>query len=135
MALFPWNKKKGPVLPQPKSDWPWILTVGGYRGSSSDPAWREIEEELYELTRDSDSYLILEQKNPHDPKEYWFIQCAVAIQGPDQGKYAVEVGFSSSDGSQLWDRMVPGPGEAAVYFSDAYYHKTVDFSGFQKMDL
>ena len=59
----------------------------------------------------------------------------MAIQGPDQGKYAVEVGFSSSDGSQLWDRMVPGPGEAAVYFSDAYYHKTVDFSGFQKMDL
>lgn len=135
MALFPWSKKKFPVLPQPKSDWPWILTVGGYEGSSSDPSWREIEEELHELTQDSDSYLILEQKNPRNPKEYWFVQCAVALQGPDQGKYGVEVGFSSPDGSQLWDRLVPDSGEAAAYFSAAYHHKTVDFSGFQKMDL
>ena len=135
MALFPWSKKKSPVLPQPKSDWPWILTVGGYSGSSSDPAWRDIEENLYELTQDSDSYLILEQKNPYNPKEYWFIQCAVAIQGPDQGKYAVEVGFSSLDGPKLWERMVSGPEEAAAYFSAAYEHKTVDFRGFQSMEF
>lgn len=135
MALFPWNKKKFPALPQPKSDWPWILTVGGYSGSSSDPGWQEIEEELQELIQDSDSYLILEQKNPRNPKEYWFIQCAVAIVGPDQGNYAVEVGFSSPEGSQLWERMVPGSREAAAYFSAAYHHKFVDFSGFEKMEL
>ena len=72
MALFPWGKKKALGLPQPRKDWFWVLTVGD-EGGCSDPAWDQIQEGLYALDEDTDSYLILEQKNPENPKEYWFI--------------------------------------------------------------
>lgn len=78
-----------------------------------------------------DSYLILEQKDPQNPEICWFIQCAVARKGPDQGKYSVEIGFSTPDGSSLWERMVPDVQRAAAYFSAAYYHRDLDVSGFQ----
>lgn len=135
MALFPWGKKKAPGLPQPRKDWFWVLTAGGDEGGFSDPAWAQIQEGLYALDGDADSYLILEQKNPENPKEYWFIQCAVANQGPDRGKYMVEVGFPGESGPQLWEHVVSTPAEAAAYFSAAYHHKTVDFSGFQNMEI
>ena len=120
-------------LPQPHPDWPWSLTVGGYAGSTSDPSWQDIEEELRELVPDPDSFLILEQKDPQNLEHYWFIQCAVASQGPDAGRYAVEIGCSSPNGPCLWERMVPDVREAAKYFSDAYYHRTVDVSAFQEV--
>lgn len=88
--------------------------------------------QLYQLNLDSDSFIILEQKDPQNPKEYWFIQSAIALQGPDQGKYIVEVGFS---GPQLWGQLVATRQEAARYFFDAYHHKPVDFSNFQKSDI
>ena len=84
------------------------------------------------MTPEADSFLILEQKEPGNPENYWFIQCAVARQGPDTGKYVVEIGCPSSNGSCLWERMVLDVREAAKYFSDAYYHRTVDVSAFQE---
>lgn len=134
MALFPWGKKKAPGLPQPRKDWFWVLTVGD-KGGCSDPTWAQIQEGLYGLDEDTDSYLILEQKNPENQKEYWFIQCAVANQGPDQGKYMVEVDFPGESGPQLWEHVVSNPAEAAAYFSAAYHHKMVDFSGFRDMEF
>ena len=119
-------------LPQPHPDWPWALTVGGYAGSTADPSWQDIEEELRELVPDPDSFLILEQKDPQNLENYWFIQCAVASQGPDAGKYAVEIGCSTPGGPCLWERMVPDVREAAKYFSDAYYHRPVNVSDFQE---
>ena len=89
------SRTPSPAPPQPHSDWPWTLTVGGYAGSTTDPSWQDIEEELRELVPDPDSFLILEQKDPQNLENYWFIQCAVASQGPDAGKYAVEIGCSS----------------------------------------
>ena len=118
-------------LPQPHSDWPWTLNQGGIQRSNS--AWRDIEEGLQALTPEADSFLILEQKEPGNPENYWFIQCAVARQGPDTGKYVVEIGCPSSNGSCLWERMVLDVREAAKYFSDAYYHRTVDVSAFQEV--
>ena len=119
-------------LPQPHPDWPWALTVGGYAGSTADPSWQDIEEELRELVPDPDSFLILEQKDPQNLENYWFIQCAVASQGPDAGKYAVEIGCLTPGGPCLWERMVPDVREAAKYFSDAYYHRPVNVSDFQE---
>lgn len=119
-------------LPQPHPDWPWALTVGGYAGSTADPSWQGIEEELRELVPDPDSFLILEQKDPQNLENYWFIQCAVASQGSDAGKYAVEIGCSTPGGPCLWERMVPDVREAAKYFSDAYYHRPVNVSDFQE---
>lgn len=127
------GRAPSPAPPQPHPDWPWTLTVGGYAGSTADPSWQDIEEELRELVPDPDSFLILEQKDPQNLENYWFIQCAVASQGPDAGKYAVEIGCSTPGGPCLWERMVPDVQEAAKYFSDAYDHRPVNFSDFQEV--
>ena len=125
------GRTTSPAPPQPHPDWPWTLTVGGYAGSTADPSCQDIEEELRELVPDPDSFLILEQKDPQNLENYWFIQCAVASQGPDAGKYAVEIGCSTPGGPCLWERMVPDVQEAAKYFSDAYNHRPVNVSDFQ----
>ena len=127
------GRTTSPAPPQPHPDWPWTLTVGGYAGSTADPSWQDIEEELRELVPDPDSFLILEQKDPQNLENYWFIQCAVASQGPDTGKYAVEIGCSTPGGPCLWERMVPDVQEAAKYFSDAYDHRPVNVSDFQEV--
>ena len=111
------------------------MTAGGHGGSASDPSWTDIEENLRQLNQEADSFLILEQKDPQAPETCWFIQCAVARQGPDQGRYIVEIGFSVPGSHSLWERMVPDVGEAVEYFSAAYHHRSVDVSGFQKAAL
>lgn len=133
-ALGQRRSESSPIPPQPHPDWPWALTVGGYSGSTSDPNWKDIEEALRELSQEADSYLILEQKDPQNPEICWFIQCAVALQGPDQGKYCVEIGFSVPGSPSLWERIVPDMQTAIGYFSAAYLHKSVDVSEFQKME-
>ena len=98
MALFPWSKNKTPALPGPSAELPWTLTVGVDPGTCSDPTWQQVEEGLYGLNQEQDSFLILEQQDPHNPNADWFIQCAVARIGPDQGRYSVEVGFPGARG-------------------------------------
>lgn len=129
------RRKRGPAPtpPQPHRDWPWLLTVGGYTGSTSDPSWTDIEENLRELSQETDSYLILEQKDPQNPSQSWFIQCAVALEGPDAGMYAVEIGCSAPGGPLLWERMTPDVQDVIAYFSNAYYHRGLDVSGFQEI--
>lgn len=129
------SRAPAPTPPQPHPDWPWLLTVGGYAGSTSGPSWTDIEENLRELNQEADSYLILEQKAPENPEQYWFIQCAVALQGPDTGKYVVEIGCSIPGGSRLWERMVSNVQDVIEYFSNAYYHRSLDVSGFQETEL
>ncbi len=126
------SRTTSPTPPQPNPDWPWALTVGGYAGSTSDPSWQDIEEELRELVPDPDSFLILEQREPGNPEHCWFLQCAVASRGPDAGKYAVEIGCPSPDGPRLWERMVPDVQEAAAYFSAVYNQREVDTFGFRE---
>ena len=121
--------------PQPNPDWPWALTVGGYAGSTSAPSWQDIEEGLRELVPDPDSFLILEQKDPQNLENYWFIQCAVASQGPDAGKYAVEIGCPSPDGPRLWERMESEVQGVIKYFSVAYRHRGLDVSGFRETEV
>lgn len=75
-------------------------------GTCSDPTWQQVEEGLYGLNQEQDSFLILEQQDPHNPNAYWFIQCAVARIGPDQGRYSVEVGFPGARGGELWVHLV-----------------------------
>ena len=119
-----------PTPPQPNPDWPWSLNVGGV--PQSDPSWQEVESGLRELVPDPDSFLILEQREPGNPEHYWFIQCAVATQGPDAGRYAVEIGCPSPDGPRLWERMVPDIQEAAAYFSAVYNQRKVDAFDFRE---
>ena len=85
MALFPWSKNKTPALPGPSAELPWTLTVGVDPGTCSDPTWQQVEEGLYGLNQEQDSFLILEQQDPQNPNAYWFIQCAVARMGVGSG--------------------------------------------------
>ena len=121
--------------PQPHPDWPWLLTVGGNSGSISDFGWSDVEKALRALNQEADSYLILEQKDPQSPETCWFLQCAVARQGPDQGSYSVEIGFTTPDGSRLWEWVTPDVQEVINDFSDAYYHRGLDVSGFREAEI
>ena len=101
----------------------------------SDPSWQDVGSGLRELVPDPDSFLILEQKSPQAPENYWFIQCAVAARGPDAGRYAVEIGCPSPGGPQLWERMEPDVQGAIQVFSDAYHHRELDVSGFRETEV
>ena len=129
------NRGPVPTPPQPHRDWPWLLTVGGYTGSTSDPSWTDIEENLRALSQETDSYLILEQRAPENPEQYWFIQCAVAMKGPDTGMYTVEIGCSAPGGPLLWERMTPDVQDVLAYFSNAYDHRELDVSGFREAEF
>ena len=120
--------------PQPHRDWPWSLTVSG-KADHPNPRWKDIEEALQNLRQEADSFLILEQKDPQNPGICWYIQSAVALKGPDQGAYSVEIGFTTPGGPSLWAQMVPDVQKVTAYFSDTYHHRKVDISGFQKMEL
>lgn len=129
------RRKPSPTPPQPHRDWSWCMTAGGDSGSTYNFSWNDLEKALRELSQEADSYLILEQRSLENPEQYWFIQCAMARQGPDQGKYSVEIGSSIPGRGSLWELVVPDVQEAAEYFSNAYYHRGMDVSGFQQMEF
>lgn len=129
------SRGPAPTPPQPHPDWPWLLTVGGNSGSTSDFGWSDVEKALWELDQEADSFLILEQKDPQVPDTCWFIQCAVARQGPDQGSYAVEIGCAAPEGSRLWTQIVPDMQAAIDDFYDAYDRGSLDVSGFRETVL
>lgn len=117
---------------QPRKEWPWILTRNG--SPKSGPSWDDIKHGLETLTRDGGSYLILEQKDPADPKgHYWFIQCAIALQGPCAGQYSLEVGYRKDGKGYLLDRTLPKLEQVAAYFDRAFRWKPLDFTRFEDM--
>ena len=79
--------------------------------------------------------LILEQRDPENSEHGWFIQCAIALQGPDMGKYAVEIGCPASDGPHLWERMVPDVQAAVEFFFKAYQQRGVGGSGIRETEV
>ena len=121
------------ALPQPHPDGLWTLNTGGVRRPN--PAWKDTESALRELTRDQDSFLILEQRDPGNPKNCWFIQCAVVRQGPDQGCYSAEIGIFSPGGARLWGRTVPDVQKVTALFSAAYNHRKVDVFDFRETEV
>ena len=125
------KKKHHPGQPHP--DWPWTLNVGGELWPDFD-TWEMIVSELRELNlEDPDSFLILEQKDPNDPKSNWFIQSAMNRAGPRPGWYTVEIGWGSRQGMALWDLDVRTVEEVIPYFRTAYDREPVDRSGFEDM--
>ena len=119
---------------QPRQGSPWVLTLGAYPGPRSNPSWTDIESGLKNLIQDGDSFLILEQKDPANPKRYWFIQCAIALQGPCAGQYSLEVGYKGADGKgHLLDQTLPRLDQVLPYFNLAFSGKKLDLSGFEDM--
>ena len=84
-------------------------------------------------TADPDSFLILEQRDPRNAQNYWFIQSAVNRAGPRPGWYTVEVGWGSQRGKELRDLDVQTVEEVIPFFQAAYNRKAVDLSGFTDM--
>ena len=132
MGFFSGLFKKEPEA-RPHPDWPWTLSTGGETWPRPD-SWEMIVSELRELnSEDPDSFLILEQKDPRDPQNYWFIQSAVNRAGPRPGWYTVEVGWGSKRGKSLRDLDVRTVEEVIPFFRAAYDRKAVDLSGFKDM--
>ena len=117
---------------QPHKGWPWVLTLGAYPGPRSDPRWADIENGLRALTEDPNSFLILEQRDPADRNRYWFIQSAVASQGPHAGEYSLEIGYRGADGKgYLLDRTFPQMEQLLPYYGRAFRWKDLDLTCFE----
>lgn len=126
-------KKAPPPGAQPHPDWPWTLNTGGALWPEP-VTWEAVTSELWGLVpEDPDSFVILEQKDPRDPRNYWFIQSAVNRAGPRPGWYTVEVGWGSEKGRGLRDLDVQTAEEAILYFHSAYHRRTIDLSQFTDM--
>lgn len=121
------SKKRDPGQPHP--DRPWQLTVNGMPTSKF--SWADIESSLRKLCPDNDSFVILEQKDPKDSKNYWYIQSAIALAGPDQGKYTIGVGYGGQDKRAYLERHVPRVEDALSIFRLVHQGKPVDLSGFK----
>ena len=131
MGLFFGKGKTAPG--RPSGDWPWTLNVSGALRPDSG-TWEMIVSELRKLNpEDPDSFLILEQRDPRNAQNYWFIQSAVNRAGPRPGWYTVEVGWGSQRGTGLRDLDVQTVEEVIPFFQAAYNRKAVDLSGFADM--
>lgn len=138
--VFLWKKKRpaaqGSGACQPNPDWPWTLTVNGISTASFD--WADIVHGLDALGQDQGSFLILEQKNPENPSQYWFLQSARALAGPHVGKFIVGCGYSaptvpgtSRGPSALLEQYHGTLKEVIPMFAEAYEGKPLDLSGFE----
>lgn len=116
---------------QPHPDWPWTLSEGG--NILREFTWEDIEQDLAELYPDNDSFLILEQKDPKDSKKYWYIQSAIALQGPNKDDYIVGVGWSGETGPALMERCYHWKDLNTVIgiFERAFRRKPLDLSGYK----
>ncbi len=116
---------------QPHPDWPWTLSEGG--NILREFTWEDIEHDLAELYPDNDSFLILEQKDPKDSKKYWYIQSAIALQGPNKDDYIVGVGWSGETGPALMERCYHWKDLNTVIdiFERAFQRKPLDLSGYE----
>ena len=131
MGLFFGKGKTAPG--RPSGDCPWTLNVSGALRPDSG-TWEMIVSELRKLNpEDPDSFLILEQRDPRNSQNYWFIQSAVNRAGPRPGWYTVEVGWGSQRGKELRDLDVQTVEEVIPFFQAAYNRKAVDLSGFTDM--
>lgn len=122
------SKKRTPDQPHP--DWPWTLSVGGELWPNFDN-WEMVVSELRELYPDNDSFVILEQKDPKNDKNYWYIQSAIALAGPDQGKYTIGVGYGSGDKRAYLERHVLRVEDVLSDFRLAYQGKPINLSAFK----
>jgi len=131
MALFSFfNKKKEPPMAQPHAGWPWKLELSGHPNQPL--SWDILVSQLRKLNlEDEDSFLILEQRDPQNSKEYWFIQSALAKMGPHQGEYIIGIGWSAPGHNQLWEKYVPRVEQVIDCFDAAYRRGRVDFTGFE----
>ncbi|MCI8423522.1 MAG: hypothetical protein HFF50_08340 [Lawsonibacter sp.] len=115
----------------PHPDWPWTLSESGTIQTRF--VWADIEYNLAELYPSSDSFLILEQKDPENPKNYWFIQSAIALRGPEKDNYIVGVGWNGAEGPVLLERCYHWKKLDTVIeiFERAFRREALDLTGYE----
>lgn len=127
------RKKPAADPSQPHAGWPWTLSEGG--NIFRDFTWENIEYDLAELYPDNDSFIILEQKDPEDSKKYWYIQSAIALAGPNQGRYIVGCGWSGEHGPVLVERCYEELDDVIAIFEAAFQRNPLDLTGYENFDL
>lgn len=127
--MFDFLKKKDPSQPHP--DWPWTLSEGGV--IRRDFTWENIEYDLVQLYPDNDSFVILNQEEPGNDKHYWYIQSAIALQGPHKDKYIVGIGWSDGSKAVYLERLFHWSDLDAVLelFQQAFRRQALDLTGFE----
>lgn len=135
-SLMGGEKKPAPQLPQPSKNLKWTLVIGTRFGydDTPEPAYPQVEKALRSLTTEPDKYVMLEQQNPQNPEEYWFIVCVVSARGNANDEYTVEISFPKDGKAELWATTVKYLTDALPYFAAAYRHDKIDFSGFEKRE-
>lgn len=128
MGLF-FHREKARSGTHPYSDWPWTLTVDGI--PRTDFTWADIRREVGNLNLAQDSFLILEKKNPADPKQYWYIQSAVNRAGEQFGQFTVGVGYAAPQGPALFERCERTAEDVLPWFEAAFQGRPVDLSRFE----
>ena len=128
--LFLWDFSSAKRKQTPASP---IRTGPGPSAKAGTFTWEDIEYNLNELYPDNDSFLILEQKDPKDGKRYWFIQSAIALQGPNKDDYIVGIGWSGETGPVLMERCYHWKDLDTVIgiFEQAFQRKQLDLSGYE----
>ena len=113
---------------QPHTGWRWSLSVNGLPTTQFD--WEDVAKALDSLGPHDDSYVILEQKQG---KDYWFIQSAIALQGPNKDDYIVGIGWSGETGPVLMERCYHWKDLDTVIgiFEQAFQRKQLDLSGYE----
>lgn len=125
--------KKKPDLSQPRPDWPWTLKEGG--NLLRDVAWENVEYGLAQLCPEQDSFLILEQTDPKNSKNYWFIQTAISLGELNFGMYVVDVSRGTPGGPVMVERYYAALDEVTAIFKAAFQCERLDLSGYKKFGL
>ena len=73
------------------------------------------------------------RRPPEDDGRYWFIQSAIALQGPNKDDYIVGVGWSGEDGPALVERCYHWKDLTAVIeiFERAFQREPLDLTGYE----
>ena len=117
------------MVVQPNPDWPWSLSEGGNPVAAFD--WHDFEFALEDLYPDNDSFLILEQRDPGNDKNFWYVQSAIALAGPDKGKYIIGFGFPGETGPVLLERCFEDLNDVIQLFEAAYDRQPLELSGYE----
>ena len=118
-------------LTTPHPDWPWTLREGDVKRREFTPD--DIEFNLITLCPDNDSFVILSQEEPGNDKHYWYIQSAIALQGPHKDEYIVGIGWNDGTKAVYLERLFQRPDLNIVIdmFQQAFQRRALDLSGFE----
>ena len=116
----------------PHPDWPWTLREGDVKRREFTPD--DIRLSLVTLyTYGGDSFVVLRQEEPGNDKHYWYIQSAIALQGPHKDEYIVGIGWNDGTKAVYLERLFQWPDLNIVIdmFQQAFQRRALDLSGFE----